>query len=608
MKKLFMLFGLLAMVGGLFVACSDQQDLTSPEEAAFGKGKPTECVLDPEVVTLAIAIREDIGTLFNGKKKVKAATEIFNNIERKVCKSLYADATNTAYDFYVMTYRQLPHKLTGDETDAAALVSKIFEFASNSTAPVIPPEAMEPTGGVGIVQPGAKDTIWTNNDEAAFIADPLSFPGTEPVVVVMQRLADPTGAGFPIPGYQAYPEAYDFSATVQLDPNGPGAEFWMCVPDDVPVPFANLVIGHATGGGNSELLTPALYETELGDVLDCSNAAYVAVAGALAGTPGWLLLAGTILEPVVSRVLDVQPLNAMYFAGKGLGGRGTSFSDFAPVDGSSGDPREIVFTSYRDGYAEIYGMDADGSSPINLTNSPTLDAGAAWSPTGDRIAFQSRREAGTGDVWLMEANGANPINLTADADSFQLHPTWSPDGTRIAFMNRTPFDRIYVMDSDGTNRAHLAGIAGSDAAFPAWSPDGTRIAFSSTRDGDPEIYVMDADGTNQQRLTNNSASDLSPKWAPDGSKIAWITLRDGNSEVYVMDPNGDNKVNLTDNAASDRMGTWSPDGIFIVFDSNRTGDSEIYVMGFDGSNPTQITDSPGEDNSPAWRPVPAGPQ
>ena len=37
MKKMFLLFGMLAMVGILFVACSDQQDLTSPEEAAFKK-------------------------------------------------------------------------------------------------------------------------------------------------------------------------------------------------------------------------------------------------------------------------------------------------------------------------------------------------------------------------------------------------------------------------------------------------------------------------------------------------------------------------------------------------------------------------------------------
>ena len=36
MRKMFLLFGMLAMVGILFVACSDQQDLTSPEEAAFG--------------------------------------------------------------------------------------------------------------------------------------------------------------------------------------------------------------------------------------------------------------------------------------------------------------------------------------------------------------------------------------------------------------------------------------------------------------------------------------------------------------------------------------------------------------------------------------------
>ncbi|NIO48438.1 MAG: hypothetical protein GTN73_03215 [Candidatus Aminicenantes bacterium] len=41
---------------------------------------------------------------------------------------------------------------------------------------------------------------------------------------------------------------------------------------------------------------------------------------------------------------------------------------------------KIAFVSYRDGNAEIYVMNADGSEQTNLTNNPDDDWGPSWSP------------------------------------------------------------------------------------------------------------------------------------------------------------------------------------------------------------------------------------
>jgi TolB protein len=125
---------------------------------------------------------------------------------------------------------------------------------------------------------------------------------------------------------------------------------------------------------------------------------------------------------------------------------------------------KIVFESLRDGNAEIYVMDADGSNLINLTNHPGPDRSPVWSPDGSKIAFHS---LGVGD--------------------------WE----------------VFVMDADGSNLVNLSNNRGTDAA-PDWSPDGTRIAFESDRDGNFEMYVMDADGTNQTRLTDDPATDYFP--------------------------------------------------------------------------------------------------
>ncbi len=257
---------------------------------------------------------------------------------------------------------------------------------------------------------------------------------------------------------------------------------------------------------------------------------------------------------------------------------GTDYDPAWSPDGAS-----IVFTSERNGSADLYRVRADGSELTRLTNDPAYDDQAAFSPDSKQLVFVSTRGGGRANLWTLDLATLHVRRLTSGTGG-DYRPSWSPDGKWIAFSSgrgsAMPFSHgrwerlqladIYIVHPDGSGLKRV-NASGGFCGSPKWSSDSSRLV----------AYCMDGEATLADRTaasgivmdTRLVSVDVSTGHATEiaagpGIKVNPSPLP-GNDVGYIRKDGAEAGIFYTSGRRGPRgavrSAAWSPDGTHVVF-------------------------------------------
>jgi Tol biopolymer transport system component len=256
-------------------------------------------------------------------------------------------------------------------------------------------------------------------------------------------------------------------------------------------------------------------------------------------------------------------------------------------------PFKIAHECYTNNNWEIFVLNADGSGPVNLTQTPNLhEHYPQISPDGTKLCFSVDEGEGRDAIrslYVMDLDGKNRKKLADHA----REPFWRPDGKTIGFLPQE-FPKFNVMDfstkgmsfyelASGKIEPHVNTTNLHHLYNPCWSPNGKWIVATVHAGMGVEhgILLIEACGTN---IINLKIPGCRPCLSPDGKQIAWGA---GDHEIAVapisleqdLPSVGEWRLHIKDQTNKIYHVDWSPDSRFLSFSRGPDGEGDLTKPG-----------------------------
>ena len=186
--------------------------------------------------------------------------------------------------------------------------------------------------------------------------------------------------------------------------------------------------------------------------------------------------------------------------------------------------------------ADIWVIDLATQNPQRITLDPADDINPVWANDSKRIAFTTFRN-GNADVYVMNADGhgeAVPL-LNSPADEFI--EDWSKDGKFAAYkLGKDGYDDLWVVPigTDGKPGKPFAIVEGKyQKDEPQFSYDGKWLAYTSDESTRFQVYVMAFPSGAPRGVVTPPDGGGEPRWRKDNKELYYRAI--GDNRVMAVD-------------------------------------------------------------------------
>jgi dipeptidyl aminopeptidase/acylaminoacyl peptidase len=201
-------------------------------------------------------------------------------------------------------------------------------------------------------------------------------------------------------------------------------------------------------------------------------------------------------------------------------------------------------------------------------------AALAFSPDGQRLALTAYAAAPaiSSGVWVIPATGGTPRRVS-QPDVLAVRGTWAPDGRTLAILQGKAGAELWVTDIGESSARQVPIPADLVPDSIEWSPNANVIAaFELRADAGPRpIILIDPFTGAIRRLSSVEWSVLA--WSRDGKQLYGLTALTNGAALQTLDvatatlrtvAGYDTQVHVGENFGQSRRLTWAPDGRSLV--------------------------------------------
>ena len=259
-------------------------------------------------------------------------------------------------------------------------------------------------------------------------------------------------------------------------------------------------------------------------------------------------------------------------------------------------PPFILFDDRVSGNRDIFRVRLDGSDRDRITEDPADDA----DPTagGGEVVFSSLRE-GNAELYRIGA-GDTAIRLTTTPDADERQPALSRDGSHLAFTRASDgTERVWTRSmSTGDELRVTDGLAAESTieVSPSWSPAADRLVLTSIARGEADIWTVGATGSDASLLVGSVTAEVEPAWHPTEEKVVYAAvIEGGDTELFAADLVEGTVTRLTDRSGPDGQPAWLSDGRIVFTAWTESGTA---LMWLDPADPDLIQAIPLQNGEP----------